>query len=58
VVEAWFHCLIDLAGTAYWTGKGFDPDPASGRIVRFRSKKAAQHEVAPVSPSRHQRQVL
>jgi hypothetical protein len=44
MVEAWFHCLIDLAGTAYWTGHGFDPDPASERIVRFRTKRAAQQE--------------
>jgi len=45
MVEAGWHCLIDLAGTAYWTGKSFAPDPASERIVRFRSKRAAQKEV-------------
>jgi len=44
MVDACRYCLIDLAGTAYWTGKGFQPDPACERIVRFRSRRAAREE--------------
>jgi hypothetical protein len=44
MVEAARRCLIELAGTAYRTGKGFQPDPACQRMVRLRSKRAAQEE--------------